>query len=144
MRAWHAHVKRRDLDGLRRNPKQQPGLDQRHRRDKDGTIVREHGNTQIRTLRGTYNQHVGDGIAETEKLGDVLHRMAGAYFVRVSAEPSPNTMRTFEIWIVATDDATEAEKAVREMVSPTRTVEVIYDRPSEETIKLSPGKAWLL
>jgi hypothetical protein len=125
---------------------QQPGLDQRHR-DKDGTLGRMHGNTQIGTLRRTHGQHFADGIADTEKLGDVLHRMAGAYFVRVSADPSPNTMRTFEIWIVATDDAAEAEKAVREMVSPTRTVEVIYDRPSEETIKrlaLPPGKAWLL
>jgi hypothetical protein len=125
---------------------QQPGLDQRHR-DKDGTLGRTHGNTQIGTLRRTHGQHFADGIADTEKLGDVLHRMAGAYFVRVSADPSPNTMRTFEIWIVATDDAAEAEKAVREMVSPTRTVEVIYDRPSEETIKrlaLPPGKAWLL
>jgi len=73
--------------------------------------------------------------------------MAGALFVRVSADTSPNTNRTFEIWIVATDDHAEAEKAVREMVSPGRAVEVIYDLPSEETIKrlaLPPGKAWLL
>jgi hypothetical protein len=125
---------------------QQPGLDQRHR-DKDGTIGRTHGNTRIGTLRGPYGQDFADEIADIDKLGDVLHRMAGAYFVRVSADPSPNTLRTFEIWIVATDDAAEAEQAVREMVSPTRTVDVIYDRPSEETIKrlaLPPGKAWLL
>jgi hypothetical protein len=33
------------------------------------------------------------------------------------------------------------------MVSPSRNVEAIHDRPSEETIKrlaLPPGKAWLL
>ena len=41
----------------------------------------------------------------------------------------------------------EAEAAVRTMVPPGHNVEVIYDRPSEETIKrlaLPPGKAWLL
>jgi hypothetical protein len=73
--------------------------------------------------------------------------MAGAFFVHVSADPSPGMMRTFEIWIVATDDPAAAEKAVRELVSPHRAVEVIHDRPSEETIKrlaLPPGKAWLL
>ena len=73
--------------------------------------------------------------------------MAGALFVRVSADSSPNTNRTFEIWIVATDDPAEAEKAVKAMVSPGRSVEVIHDRPSEETVKrlaLPPGKAWLL
>jgi hypothetical protein len=49
--------------------------------------------------------------------------------------------------MVATDDPTEAEAAVRKMVDPSRSIEVIYDRPSEETIKrlaLPPGKAWLL
>ena len=49
--------------------------------------------------------------------------MAGAFFVRVSADPSPGMMRTFEIWIVATDDPAAAEKAVRELVSPHRAVE---------------------
>jgi hypothetical protein len=57
---------------------QQPGLDQRHR-DKDGTIGRTHGITQIGTLRGTYGQHFADGIADTDKRGDVLRSMAGAY-----------------------------------------------------------------
>jgi hypothetical protein len=73
--------------------------------------------------------------------------MAGAYFVRVSAEPAASGARTFEIWMVATDDPTEATAAVRKMVPPGCNVEVIYDRPSEETIKrlaLPPGKAWLL
>ena len=75
------------------------------------------------------------------------YHMAGAFFVRVSADQSPNMNRTFEIWIVATDDPAEAEEAVREMVAPHRAVELIHDRPSEETIKrlaLPPGKAWLL
>ena len=53
---------------------QQPGLDQRHR-DKDSTIARKHGNALIGTLRQTYGQHFADGIADTEKLGDVLHRI---------------------------------------------------------------------
>jgi hypothetical protein len=76
-----------------------------------------------------------------------LKSMAGAIFVRVSAEPAATQARTFEIWIVATDDPAAAEKAVREMVPPGRNVEAIHDRPSEETIKrlaLPPGKAWLL
>ena len=71
----------------------------------------------------------------------------GALFVRVSAESSPTINRTFEIWLVATDDPAEAEKAVRELVSPQRSVEVIHDLPSEETVRrlaLAPGKAWLL
>jgi hypothetical protein len=73
--------------------------------------------------------------------------MAGAIFVRVAAEPTATQARTFEIWIVATDDPAEAERAVREMVPAGRDVEAIHDRPSEETIKrlaLPPGKAWLL
>jgi hypothetical protein len=73
--------------------------------------------------------------------------MAGAIFVRVEAERTASGGRTFEIWIVATDDPAEAETAVRAMVSPERNVEAIHDRPSEETIKrlaLPPGKAWLL
>jgi hypothetical protein len=53
---------------------QQPGLDQRHR-DKDGTIARKHGNTLIGTLRRTYGQNFASGIADSEKLGDVLHRL---------------------------------------------------------------------
>jgi hypothetical protein len=53
---------------------QQPGLDQRHR-DKDGTIARKHGNTLIGTMRQTYGQNFAGGIADTEKLGDVLHRL---------------------------------------------------------------------
>jgi hypothetical protein len=73
--------------------------------------------------------------------------MADAIFVRVEAERSATGGRTFEIWIVATNDPDEAVAAVRAMVSPTREVEPIHDRPSEETIKrlaLPPGRAWLL
>jgi hypothetical protein len=73
--------------------------------------------------------------------------MSEAVFVRVEAERTPAGGRTFEIWIVATDDPDEAVKAVRELVSPKRNVEAIHDRPSEETIKrlaLAPGQAWLL
>jgi hypothetical protein len=73
--------------------------------------------------------------------------MAGAIFVRVEAEATAGGGRTFEIWIVATDDPADAVAAVRAMVSPARNVEAIHDRPSEETIKrlaLPPGKAWLL
>jgi hypothetical protein len=73
--------------------------------------------------------------------------MAGAIFVRVGAEPTATGTRTFEIWIVATDDPAPAEKTVREMVPPGRSVEAIQDLPFEETIKrlaLPPGKAWLL
>jgi hypothetical protein len=73
--------------------------------------------------------------------------MAEDIFVRVEAERTATGGRTFEIWIVATDDPAEAVAAVRAMVSPAREVEAIHDRPSEETIKrlaLPPGKAWLL
>jgi hypothetical protein len=52
----------------------QPSLDQRHR-DKDGTIARKHGNTLIGTLRRTYGQNFASGIADGEKIGDVLHRL---------------------------------------------------------------------
>jgi hypothetical protein len=48
--------------------------------------------------------------------------MAGAIFVRVSAEPVATQARTFEIWIVATDDPAEAEKAVRERCLPDATL----------------------
>jgi hypothetical protein len=71
----------------------------------------------------------------------------GALFVRLSADASPNVNRTFEIWIVATDDPAEAEQAVRKQVSAGRSVEVIHDLPSPETVRrlaLPPGKAWLL
>jgi len=74
--------------------------------------------------------------------------MAGAFFVRVEAAPSASTGgRTFEIWIVATDDPAEAVAAVRAMVPAGANVEAIYDRPSDETLKrlaLVPGQAWLL
>jgi hypothetical protein len=53
---------------------QQPGLVKRHR-DKNGTIARKHGNTLIGTLRRTYGQNFASGIADTEKLADVLHRL---------------------------------------------------------------------
>jgi hypothetical protein len=48
--------------------------------------------------------------------------MAGAIFVRVSAEPAATQARTFEIWIVATDDPAEAEKAVRKGCLPDATL----------------------
>ena len=71
----------------------------------------------------------------------------GALFVRVSADSTPNVNRTFEIWIVATDDPEEAVRAVKALVSAGANVELIHDRPSDETIKrlaLAPGQAWLL
>jgi hypothetical protein len=43
--------------------------------EKDGTIARKHGNTLIGTLRRTYGQHFAEGIADTESLSDVLHRL---------------------------------------------------------------------
>ena len=74
--------------------------------------------------------------------------MAEAFFVRVEAARSASTGgRTFEIWIVATDDPEEAVRAVKAIVSAGANVELIHDRPSDETIKrlaLAPGQAWLL
>jgi hypothetical protein len=74
--------------------------------------------------------------------------MAEAHFIRVEAARSASTGgRTFEIWIVATDDPSEARRAVAAKVAPGSNVEVIHDRPSDETIKrlaLAPGEAWLL
>ena len=74
--------------------------------------------------------------------------MAAGFFVRVEAARSASTGgRTFEIWIVATDDPAEAVTAVRAMVPAGVNVEAIYDRPSDETLKrlaLIPGQAWLL
>jgi len=73
--------------------------------------------------------------------------MAGAIFVRVAAGANAAGARTFEIWIVATEDPAEAVRAVKAMVPSGRDVEAIQDLPSEETIKrlaLPPGKAWLL
>jgi len=74
--------------------------------------------------------------------------MTGAFFVRVEAARSASTGgRTFEIWIVATDDPAEAERAIKAMVAPGSNVELIHDRPSDETIRrlaLAPGQAWLL
>jgi hypothetical protein len=74
--------------------------------------------------------------------------MAEAFFVRVEAARSASTGgRTFEIWIVATDDPDQAVRAVSVMVAPGSNVELIHDRPSDETIKrlaLAPGQAWLL
>jgi len=74
--------------------------------------------------------------------------MSEAFFVRVEAARSASTGgRTFELWIVATDDPDEAVKAVKAMVAPGSNVELIHDRPSDETIKrlaLAPGQAWLL
>jgi hypothetical protein len=74
--------------------------------------------------------------------------MAEAFFVRVEAARSASTGgRTFEIWIVATNDPDEAVRAVRAMVAPGSNVELIHDRPSDATIErlaLAPGQAWLL
>ena len=74
--------------------------------------------------------------------------MAEAFFVRVEGSRSASTGgRTFEIWIVATDNPTEAISAVKAKVVPGANVELIHDRPSDETIKrlaLAPGEAWLL
>jgi hypothetical protein len=74
--------------------------------------------------------------------------MAEAFFVRVEAARSASTGgRTFEIWIVATDDPGQAVSAVKAMVAPDANVELIHDHPSDETIKrlaLAPGQAWLL
>jgi len=74
--------------------------------------------------------------------------MAEAFFVRVEGPRSASLgHRTFELWIVATDDAGAAVRAVRAKVAPDANVELIHDRPSDETIKrlaLLPGQAWLL
>jgi hypothetical protein len=74
--------------------------------------------------------------------------MAEAFFVRVETPRSLSLgHRTFEIWIVATDDPAEAERAVKAKVAPGSSVELIHDGPSDETIKrlaLAPGQAWLL
>ena len=59
--------------------------------------------------------------------------MAEAFFVRVEAARSASTGgRTFEIWIVATDDPDEAVRAVAAMVASGSNVELIHDRPSDE------------
>jgi hypothetical protein len=74
--------------------------------------------------------------------------MAEAFFVRVEAARSASTGgRTFEIWIVATDDPNQAVRAVKAVTAPGANVELIHDRPSDETIRrlaLAPGQAWLL
>ena len=74
--------------------------------------------------------------------------MAEAFFVRVEAPRSASTGgRTFEIWIVATDDPDQAVNAVKAMAAAGANVELIHDHPSDETIKrlaLAPGQAWLL
>ena len=74
--------------------------------------------------------------------------MAEAFFVRVEAPRSVSTGgRTFEIWIVATDDPDQAVNAVKAMTAAGANIELIHDHPSDETIKrlaLAPGQAWLL
>jgi len=73
--------------------------------------------------------------------------MAGAIFVRVSAEPAATQARTFEIWIVATNDPAEAEKAVRERVPPDATLKRFMTAPLRKQSRgwrFPPGKAWLL
>jgi hypothetical protein len=71
--------------------------------------------------------------------------MAEAFFVRVEAARSASTDgRTFELWIVATGDPDEAIRAVEAKVTPGSNVELIHDRPSDETIRrlaLAPGQA---
>jgi hypothetical protein len=52
----------------------EPGLDNRHR-NKNGQIVREHGNTLIGVLRKIYGQTFAAGHPETAKLSDVLHQL---------------------------------------------------------------------
>jgi hypothetical protein len=77
-----------------------------------------------------------------------IRGMAEAFFVRVEAPRSVSLgHRTFEIWIVATDDPAVAVSAVKAKVAPGANVELIHDRPADETIKrlaLAPGQAWLL
>src|SRR5258707_13892297 len=63
-----------------------------------------------------------------------FHSMAGAIFVRVSAEPAATQPQPFEIWIVATNEPAEPENAVRERGPPGRTDDAIHDRPPEEPI----------
>jgi hypothetical protein len=74
--------------------------------------------------------------------------MAEAFFVRVETPRSVSLgHRTFEIWIVATDNPDEATRAVKAKVESGANVELIHDRPSDETIRrlaLAPGQAWLL
>jgi hypothetical protein len=67
----------------------QPGLDNRHR-DKDGTVARKHANTLIGKLRRTYGENFARGIADTEKLADVLDRIderSLSQLIHDSAEP---------------------------------------------------------
>ena len=74
--------------------------------------------------------------------------MAEAFFVRVEAPRLASTGgRTFEIWIVATDDPDHAVNAVKAMTAAGANVELIHDHPSDVTLKrlaLAPGQAWLL
>jgi hypothetical protein len=47
---------------------------ERHR-DKNGEMSRKHGNTLVRTLRQHYGADFAKGCADSEKLGDVLHKI---------------------------------------------------------------------
>ncbi len=47
---------------------------ERHR-DKNGEMSRNHGNTLVRTLRKHYGVDFAYGCADTDKLGDVLHKL---------------------------------------------------------------------
>jgi hypothetical protein len=43
------------------------------RRDKNGEIIRKHGNTLIGTPRKTYGTDFAKDCAESDRLSDVLH-----------------------------------------------------------------------
>ena len=49
-------------------------FDTRHR-DKNGEIIRKHGNTLIRTLRRTYGPGFASDCADDAELSDVLHKL---------------------------------------------------------------------
>lgn len=53
---------------------EQPGLNGRHR-DKNGEIIRKHGNTLVRTLRKIYGSSFAEGADPNEQLADVLAEM---------------------------------------------------------------------
>ncbi|SFJ52047.1 hypothetical protein [Bradyrhizobium sp. Gha] len=50
------------------------GLDGRHR-DKDGEIIKKHGNTLIGTLRHIYGKSFAAGYPDTTKLSEALQQL---------------------------------------------------------------------
>ncbi|MGY3233512.1 hypothetical protein ACVWZ4_005954 [Bradyrhizobium sp. USDA 4472] len=50
------------------------GLDGRHR-DKDGEIIKKHGNTLIGTLRHIYGKSFAAGYPDTTRLSEVLQQL---------------------------------------------------------------------